>query len=119
MEYVDLNNDPEGLEKLYQFLKDIGVSAVFEKPKDDLTLARVIGIFVDNEEYQIIWYKNECTLKLGLGARSPLYKFRYVYLDTTFPLVGGNKSIGFSYTKNEPKSPFDRLFPYESFRIPF
>jgi len=41
-----------------------------------------------------------------------------MYYDTTYPFKNGNKSIGFSYIKKDKKNIFDRVYPFEVFRIP-
>ena len=85
---------------------------------DKYGFSRKIKFKVYDIDYYIIWFTNESTLHIGEGIRTARIPFKYMYLDTTYPLVYGNSSIGFSYTKNEKKSLCSREYPYEVFRIP-
>lgn len=107
----------DGLETILNFLNNHGVKAELVD-FDDYGFSRTIGFTVYGIEYRIIWFKNQSTLQIGTHRRAAQIAFKYVYFDNCFPLVGGNKSIGFSYVKLERKSVFDRQYPYEVFRLP-
>lgn len=107
-------NSPE---EIVKFLNKNGVDARLLNP-DDSGFSRIIHFRIYEIEYRIIWFINQSTLQIGTSKRAACIPFKYIYIDETFPLVGGNKSIGFSYTKNKKKSIFDREYPYEIFRIP-
>jgi hypothetical protein len=106
-----------GLEELFDFLTKAGVNPKYTGA-EDYGFSRVIEFKVYDITYRCIWFKNETTLRIGLGERAACIPFRYIFIDDCFPLVGGNLSIGFSYTKNERASILDREYPYEVFRIP-
>lgn len=109
--------EPITKEEIIQFLKDLGITC--ELAHVDVTgFSRTVKFTVYDIEYMVLWYCNESILRIGGGNRAACIPFKYMYLDTTFPLVNGNKSIGFSYTKNECKAIFDREYPYGIFRIP-
>ena len=107
----------EGLQELLNFLNNHGVEAELID-FDEHGFSRTIAFTVYNVDYRIIWFKNESTLHIGANKRSACIPFKYLFYDTTYPLIGGNKSIGFSYVKFEKKSIFDREYPYEVFRLP-
>jgi len=109
--------DPIGREELLEFLNNHGVNAQFINI-DNVGFSRTIAFTVYGINYEIEWYCNESTLKIGNHPRSARIPFRYVYYDTTYPLVIDNKSIGFAYEKFKRESIFDREFRYEVFRIP-
>lgn len=67
---------------------------------------------------QAVWHKNESKLKIGKSPRSPFVMFKYIYFNSTFPIVGGNKNLGFSFTKKVKTNMFDDEFNYSDFRIP-
>jgi hypothetical protein len=106
-----------GLEELLNFLNTHGVKAELVD-FDKYGFSRTIAFNVYGIDYRIEWYVNQSTLEVGTHRRSAKLPFKYVYFDNTYPLVGGNKSIGFAYEKFERKSMFDRLYPFEVFRIP-
>lgn len=107
-----------GIEELISFLEKNGISPNRPNNPEPVGFSRVINFKVYDTEYQIIWYVNQSTLKIGSGNRAAFAPFRHVYLDTTFPLIGGNRSIGFSYEKYEKKSIFDSEYPFGIIRIP-
>lgn len=107
----------EGLQLCYDFLIKKGINAVFPKETDGV-FNRDLHLFINSTEYIITWYINESTLWLGEKNVSAFIKFKHIYVDTTYPIIGGNRSIVFSYTKNERKNIFDREFPYDSLLIP-
>lgn len=107
----------DGLETFLNFLNSHGIKAELID-FDDYGFSRTIGFAVYGIEYRIIWFKNQSTLQIGTHRRAGQIPFKYMYFDNCFPLVGGNKSIGFSYVKLERKSVFDRQYPYEVFRLP-
>jgi len=106
-----------GLEELLNFLNNHGVKAELVD-LDKYGFSRTIAFNVYSIDYRIEWYVNHSTLEVGAHRRSAKLPFKYIYFDDTYPLVGGNKSIGFAYEKFERKSIFDRLYPFEVFRIP-
>lgn len=108
----------DGIELIINFLKTIGIDAFQKEVDETANFNRTIFFTIYNVEYQIEWYVNQSTLIIGNKNRSARLPFKYIYLDDCFPLVFENLSIGFSYTKNQKQSIFDREFPYENFRIP-
>lgn len=86
--------------------------------KDKYGFSRTIKFKVYDIIYKIEWYKNESKLLIGEGKRPAQIPFKFIYFDRNYPLVDNNKSIGFSYSKTEKRSVFDREYPYEVFRIP-
>lgn len=105
------------LEEIFIFLKELGIEPTYIN-QDKFGFSRTIQFKVYDTVYQIIWFKNESTLKVGLGRRVAQIPFRWLFLDCSFPLLDANRSIAFSYNKFEKKSLFDRLYPYEVFRLP-
>ena len=102
--------------EMLDFLKKLNVKA--ELVGENNHYKRNIVFQIYGMKYTITWYINESTLQIGDGARAPLMPFRYMYHDTTYPLVGRNESIGFSYTKLNDINMIDRKYPYEVLRIP-
>lgn len=107
----------DGPETFLNFLNNNGVKAELVD-FDKYGFSRTIGFNVYGIEYRIVWFVNESTLQVGTHKRAARISFKYMYFDRCFPLIGGNKSIGFSYVKLEKKSMFDREYPYEVFRLP-
>lgn len=107
----------DGLETFLNFLNNHGVKAELVD-FDKYDFSRTIGFTVYGIEYRIVWFVNESTLQIGTHKRAARIPFKYMYFDRSFPLIGDNKSIGFSYVKFEKKSMFDREYPYEVFRLP-
>ncbi len=105
------------LEEMQEFLGSLGVENELVN-HDEYGFSRTMEFTVNLVVYQIIWFFNNSTLKIGIGGRKPQIPFRYIYHDTTFPLVGGNRAIGFYYEKKEKRHPYDSGTPYFSFRIP-
>lgn len=103
--------------EIVDFLKSHGINPELIN-LDKYNFSRTIQFEIYGIKYQIIWFKNESTLRIGTQSRCAQIPFRYIYFDNTFPLVNENRSIGFAYTKTEKKSIFDREYPYEVFRIP-
>lgn len=86
---------------------------------NELKYSRTIEFKVYETTYRIIWFINQSTLQIMNGSNRPsCIPFKYISFDGCFPLIGGNKSILFSYVKLNKQSIFDREFPYEGFRIP-
>ena len=104
-------------EDILDFLNKYGIKAEFVA-FDEIGYSRVIDFSVYGIEYRIVWYVNESTLQIGRHNRAAQIPFKHIFLDQTFPLVGGNKSIAFSYHKLEKNSMWDPDYPYEVFRIP-
>ena len=116
MKYVEVIG-VDSKEKLIDFLNDNGVKAELIN-FDKWGFSREIGFTVYDVKYVVIWFKNNSTLCVGTHKRPAQIPFRYVFFDNCFPLVDGNKSIGFAYEKQSGTSTLDREFLYESFRIP-
>lgn len=114
--YIDLSDDEQGLEKIVNFLKDYGINSEYVNFHKDYDYSRTIQFEVDSQIYQILWFKNESSLKIGTSSRSGFLPFKYMYFDNTFPIVGGNKSIGFAHRKLE--NDLWRTFDYGNFHIP-
>ena len=116
MKHIESNNI-KGLDYICEFLDSFEIE--WHKVNiDKYGFSRSIEFTVNEQSYIIVWFKNESTLRIGDNTNAPRVKFKYVYFDNCFPLQGGNRSIAFSYTKNKVESFVDRMFPYESFRIP-
>ncbi|MCK5344108.1 MAG: hypothetical protein KAR20_11930 [Candidatus Heimdallarchaeota archaeon] len=109
-----LSDEPITKEEILEFLRNLGIKAE-SIDLDGCNFSRTIEFEIYGIIYNIIWFCNESTLRIGDDARSACIPFKYMYFDTTYPLVNGNKSIGFSYTKNEC---IDTPYLYEIFRIP-
>lgn len=103
------------LEKIVELFKKYGIKTEYIN-HDGYNYSRTISFRVYDIDYRIVWFCNESSLHIGEGKRAACIPFKYCYYDTTFPIVGGNRSIGFSYKKEE-NNPI-RSFPYEVFRIP-
>lgn len=106
----------KGLEDMVEFLKCCGVES--EYINFDGSYSRTIQFVVDEQIYQILWFNNESKLRIGVSKRASFVVFKYIYLDTTFPLISGNKGLGFSFTKKGMKGMFDQEFNYYDFRLP-
>lgn len=111
-----MNKEAIDLDELFEFLKIQGVNPIYVKEHNGFS--RNIEFTVENQKYEIIWYKNVSTLLIGDSSnkRRPQIPFKWVYLDKSFPISGN--CLGFAHTKFEKRSIFDREYPYESFRIP-
>lgn len=105
------------LEEIKELLNRHGVETEYTDI-DNHGFSRRIAFKVYDIDYKIVWFCNQSTLEIGHGKRPACIPFKYVYFDNTYPLINGNKSIGFSYSKKEKTSRFDRVYPYEVFRIP-
>lgn len=105
-----------GLENIVKFLQSHNIDS--EYVNFDGTYSRTIEFVVNEQTYQIVWYNNESSLRIGTHKRSPHIAFKHIYFDNCLPIVGGNENLGFSYTKKEVASMFDREFNYQDFRIP-
>lgn len=115
-ELKELKN-AEGLDFFIEFLEKLNIKT--EKINvDKYGFSREISFKVYDIDYRIVWFVNQSTLYVGNGNRAACLPFKYIYLDMCYPLIGGNRSIGFSYTKFKKESIFDREYPYEVFRIP-
>lgn len=107
----------QGLDAFIEFLEALGIATKLHNPQPD-RFCRKIVFSVEGCEYLILWYVNESTLHIGTHERAARIPFQYIFLDNTYPLPNGNRSIAFSYVKHKQESVFDRQFPYEVFRIP-
>lgn len=106
-----------GFDEIIEALNKLGIENELVN-KDKYGFSRTIQFKIYDITYRIIWFVNQSTLTIGEGKRPAQIPFKYIYFDNTFPLIDGNKSLGFSFVKFEKKSIFDRQFPYEVFRIP-
>ena len=106
-----------GFDEIIEALNKLGIENELVN-KDKYGFSRTIQFKVYDITYRIIWFVNQSTLTIGEGKRPAQIPFKYIYFDNTFPLIDGNKSLGFSFVKFEKKSMFDRQFPFEVFRIP-
>jgi len=104
-------------EEMIDFLGSVGIKAELINI-DKYGFSREIEFKVYDITYIIDWWVNQSYLHIGNHVRSAQIPFKYLYLDTTFPLVGGNRSLGFSDIKLERRSIFDREYPFGVFRIP-
>lgn len=116
MKYIDTTG-LQGLEEMVTFLESFGV-VVKRVDYDSYGYSRTIKFTIYDQVFKIFWFNNESTLKIGDSKRASFIPFKYIYLDTTYPLAGGNKSLGFSYNINKNVGMFDRVFDYALFRIP-
>lgn len=107
----------KSIEQIKKMLSDCGIIVTHEEGEGHFN--RNILFEVNDVKYTIEWYINSCTLMIGTGHRKALIPFKYMYFDNTYPLIGGNRSIGFSYTINENAGIHERRYPFESFRIPY
>ncbi len=108
----------DSFDKLVKWLTNFGIQTELVNKCEISGYSRTIQFVLDEQTYQIVWFNNESKLKIGTNNRSPFVNFKYIYLDTTYPLVGGNKSLGFSFAKKECVGMFDQPFSYQDFRIP-
>lgn len=105
------------IDDMILLLESVGIKTIRYGHHEEY-FERYISFRVYDIEYTITWFKNESTLSIGQGERAACIPFKYIYFDNTYPLIKGNKSIGFSYHKNEKQTVFDRMYPYEVLRIP-
>ena len=103
-------------DEIIKFLEKLNIKT--ELVGENESFKRDIEFSVYGIKYTIRWYVNNSTLMVGEGNRRACIPFKYMYYDNTYPLIDGNKSIGFSYTKNEKHDIWNRQYPFESFRIP-
>ncbi len=96
------------MEEIIRILEENSIATVKARV-DDYGFSRTIKFSVYDTDFYIRWYQNESTLEIGDNKRCPEIKFKYIGLDTTYPLVDGNRSLEFSY---------EYPFPYHTFRIP-
>ena len=107
----------DSIESITSFLKECNIKFFIDNNENE-SFNRNIHFIIYDIEYVINWYVNESTLYIGNHKRASQIPFKYIYFDDSYPLVGENKSLGFSYTKLEKEYFYSRDFPYESFRIP-
>jgi len=108
----------DGIKLICEFLSKLGISNTEPIKLPDYQFNRIIEFEINGQKYYIEWFINQCTLIIGdkkSGARIP---FRWMYQDTTFPLIGGNRSLGFSQDRTETTSILDLEFPFSVLRIP-
>lgn len=114
--YLDLSDDEQGLEKIINFLKDYGIDTWYTNFYKEYYYSRTIEFKVEGQIYQILWFKNESTLKIGNNPRCGFLPFKYMFFDSTMPIIGGNKSIGFAHKKVLDWN--GETFDYGTFHIP-
>ena len=107
----------DGLENIVEFLKSHNIESKYVD-FDKYNYSRTIEFIVNEQTYQIYWFNNESKLKIGTHERAGFVKFKYIYFDNCFPIVGGNDNLGFSYIKKEKENMFDSEFNYYDFRLP-
>jgi hypothetical protein len=105
------------MDEMESILNNAGIKTERVAHKSE-SFKRKILFSVYGIKYEIAWHINESNLSIGEGYRAATLPFKFIYFDNTYPLVGGNKSIGFAYEQIEQKSIFDRPFRYEVLRIP-
>ena len=64
---------------------------------------------VNGQDYLITWFCNQSCIKIGTHKRPAQIPFNYLFLNETYPLLGGNRNIEFSMTEKHL---------YHNFRIP-
>ena len=85
----------DGMEKIMEFFQLLGIECrKVDFDKDGFS--RTIRFFANGEEYEIVWFKNECTLKFK-GIR---VKFCYIEEDITYP-VKADIVLRFQYEEIE------------------
>ena len=85
----------DGMDKLMEFFQRLGIECrKVNFDKDGFS--RTIRFFANGEEYDIVWFKNECTLKFK-GIR---VKFCYIVEDITYP-VKADIVLRFQYEEIE------------------
>jgi hypothetical protein len=104
-------------EEIVEFLESLGIKTELINA-DSIGWSREVKFTIYDTTYIIEWYHNQSTLHIGEHQRSARILFKYMFFDNTYPLIGGNRSIAFSYIALERNSIFDKLYPYEVFRIP-
>lgn len=107
----------DGLEKIIDFLKSHNIDSEYVN-LDKYNYSRTIQFVVNNQTYQIVWFINECKLRIGTDTRSPFVVFKHLYYDNCLPIVGGNENLAFSFTKKENVSFYESEFNYNDFRLP-
>lgn len=107
----------DGLKNIVEFLKGYGIESEYVD-FDKYNYSRTIQFTVNEQIYQIFWFNNESKLKIGTHKRASFVVFKYIYFDTCFPIVGGNKNLAFSYAKKEKNSVVYNEFNYYDFRLP-
>lgn len=112
---------PDGLEDMKEFLEIYVESLQYIKYVniDEFTkYSRTIEFFINDQVYRIVWFINESRLFIGSSERSPFIMFRHLFLDTTFPIVGGNRCLSFQFTPKENISMFESPYGYSDFKLP-
>ena len=115
MNYWSVGNTADSLDTLFKYLETNGFNPKYVK-HDKHNFSRTIMFYVSNQSYLIEWYKNECTLMFTGTVPSPIWKFKYIIIDSNYP--SKYNQLMFPYRKLKQESRFDPLFPYDSFRIP-
>ena len=106
------------MEELKEFFDNLNIKSNWVNP-DKYGFSRVLEFKIYDITYQIVWFVNESTILIGKHKRAARITFRFVYLNRTYPLIGGNKCIGFAYTRKEkPEAIVEREYPDECFKIP-
>ena len=103
---------PCTLDSIIEKLNRFNIEWDFEEPDSAEIFRRTVIFIINDQHYKIVWFCNESTVSIGVKDRAALLPFKYVYIDNTFPLRGGNISLGFAYEH------CDGRFNYNCLRIP-
>lgn len=107
----------DSFEKLQEFLIVCGIGVEKVNP-NSYGYSRTLEFTIDGQIYNIVWFQNESKLKIGKSDRAPFIMFKNVFLDTTFPLFGGNKCLSFAFNVKNNIGMFDSPYNYSDFKIP-
>lgn len=107
-----------GLEELFDILSKHAKDVEYIQKDKISGFSRTIAFRVKDRTYTVVWFKNHSTLRIGGESDAPQIPFRHVFFDTTFPLVGGNRSLAFCYDAEECSWSGRQMEPFASFRIP-
>ena len=104
------NGNADTFDEIITMIKKLEIKTKLVKI-DKSGFSRTIEFFVFDTRYRIKWYNNLCSLLIGDGDdnKKPFFKFTKMYLDTTWPTVGGNRCLGFCNDLNRS---------LDAFRIP-
>lgn len=101
----------DSLDKLMEFFQLLGIECrMVDFDKDGFS--RTIRFFANGEEYDIVWFINECTLKFkGIHV-----KFRYIVEDKTYP-VEADIVLRFQYEEIEKWSDIRLLISASTLKV--
>ena len=103
-------------EALIKFLEFHGIEVKLVD-YNEYDFSRTLEFMVYDQVYNILWFQNESVLKIGNSKRSPQVTFKHVFFNTTYPLIGGNKCLIFSFDTVE-STMFGTEPSYSDFKIP-